>query len=146
METPPDEPPGGDISKNISRGIVYLNRKILNSEREAQINKIKIGKSAAVDAKAQREMDIACLKARKLSGVVTKLYKRLGRLKDLRSNRSDRPPLGSWAPTTAGDLGRSRQVLWPHRGVTARPQPVAAPDRATLWPRSTASRESGTGN
>ena len=49
---PPDEPPGVDIPENIWRWIVYLKRKIWNLEREAQINKIEIGKSAAAAAKA----------------------------------------------------------------------------------------------
>ena len=49
---PPDGPRGVDIPENIWRWIVYLKRKICNLEREAQINKIEIGKSAAVAAKA----------------------------------------------------------------------------------------------
>ena len=81
-------------------------------EREAQINKIEIGKSAAVTAKAQKELEIAKLAAEDMRGVVTKLQRRPDRLKDLRSDSSDRlPPLesasdDSWGP--GPDPGRSR--------------------------------------
>ena len=108
---PPDQTPGADNPENIWGWIVYLERKIWNLEREAQINKIEIGKSAAVAAKAQIELDIAKFKAGKLSGVVTKLQSRLDRLEDPRSDGSDRPPpleLGSndsWGP--GPDPGRS---------------------------------------
>ena len=47
---------------------MYLKRKIWSLEREAQINKTEIGHSAAVAAKAQKELDIAKFEARKLSG------------------------------------------------------------------------------
>ena len=91
---------------------MYLKRKIWNLEREAKINKIDIGKTAFVAAKAQKKCDIPKLKAGKLIGVVTKLQERLDRLEDLRSDGSDRPPPlesgshASWGP--GSDLGRSR--------------------------------------
>ena len=91
---PPYDPPGADIPENIWQWIVYLKRKICNLEREAQINKIEIGKSTAVAAKAKKELDIANFEAGKLSGVVTKLQRRLDRLEDLRRYRSNRPPSG----------------------------------------------------
>ena len=90
---------------------MYLKRKIWNFERKAQINKIEIGKSAAVAAKAQRELDIAKFQAGKLSGVVTKLQRRLDRLEELRYDGSQRPPPlesgsdDSWGP--GPDPGRS---------------------------------------
>ena len=56
---PPNKPPGADIPQDIWRWIVYLRRKIKNLVSEAQINKIKIGKSAAVAAKVQKDLDIA---------------------------------------------------------------------------------------
>ena len=48
-----------------------LKRRIWHLEREAQIKKIKVNKSAAVATKAKQELDIAKYKARRLSGVVT---------------------------------------------------------------------------
>ena len=73
-----------------------LKRKLCNLEREAQIKRIEISKSAAIAAKAQKELDIAILEAEKLSGVVTKLQRRLDWLEDLRSDGSDWPfPLES---------------------------------------------------
>ena len=53
---PPDEPPGKDVAVGICRWIVYLQRRIWNLEREAQISKIEIGKSAVVATKAQKEL------------------------------------------------------------------------------------------
>ena len=47
---PPDEPPGAGIPEVIWRWIVYLKRRICLFEREAQINNIEKGKSAAVAA------------------------------------------------------------------------------------------------
>ena len=38
---------------------MYLKREIGNLEREAQINRIEINKSAAVATKAQKKLDIA---------------------------------------------------------------------------------------
>ena len=82
----------------------------LGLEREERINKIEISKSAAVAAKAQKELDIAKLETGKLSGVVTKLYRSPDRLGHLRSHESDRlPPLesgseDSWGPGPS--LGR----------------------------------------
>ena len=70
----------------------YLKMKIWNLEREAQINKIEIGKSAAVAAKARKELDIPNSAAGTLSVVVTKLRRRLDRLEDLKSDGSNRPP------------------------------------------------------
>ena len=92
METPPDEPPGAGIPEDIWRWIMYLKRRIWELEREARINNIEMGKSAAVAAKAQKELDIAKFEPRKLSGVVTRLQRRLDRLEDLRRDGSDRPP------------------------------------------------------
>ena len=83
---------------------VDLKRKISILERKAQIKKIEMSMSAAVAAKAQKELDTAEFEAKKLSGVVTKLQRRLDRLEDLRSDESDGPPsLGSgsddsWRP------------------------------------------------
>ena len=80
-------------------------------EREARISKIEIGRSSAVAAKTQKQLDIPKFKAGKLSGVGTKLRRRLDRLEDLRSDGTDRPPpleSGSddiWAP--GPDPGRS---------------------------------------
>ena len=68
---------------------VDLKRKISTFERKGQINKIQISKDAAVAAKAQKELDRAKFQAEKLSGVVTKLQRRLVRLEDLRSDGSD---------------------------------------------------------
>ena len=91
---------------------MYLKRKIWNLEREAQIKKIQIGKSATVGAKEQKESNIAKFQAEKLSSAVTKLQRRLDRLEDLSSDRSDRlPPLQprsdhSWGP--GPDPSRSR--------------------------------------
>ena len=68
---PPDKPPGVDIPENIRRWIVYLKKTIWNLEREAQINKIEIGKRAAAAAKARKDLHIANFEAGKLSGVVT---------------------------------------------------------------------------
>ena len=87
-----DELPGAGIPGYIWRWILYLKRRIWDLEREAQINKIEINKSAAVAAKAQIELDISTFLAQKLSCVVTKLQRRLDRLGDLRSDGSDRPP------------------------------------------------------
>ena len=97
---------------------MYLKSNIWNLEGEAQINKIEIGKSAAVTAKVQKELDIAKFQAGKLSGVVNNLQRRLDRLEDLmcsgsewRSNGSNQPlPLesssdDSWGP--GPDPGRS---------------------------------------
>ena len=79
---PPGGPPGGDplnellgpgFPEDIWRCIVYLNRRIWELEREANIKNIEIGKSAAVFAKAEKELDIAKFEARKLSSVVTRL-------------------------------------------------------------------------
>ena len=108
---PPEEPPGAGIPEDIWRWIMYLKRSILELEREATINKMEIGKSAAVAAKAQKELDIAKFAAWKLSGVVTKLQRRLDRLGDLRRYSSDRAPAlesgsaDSWGP--GPDPGRS---------------------------------------
>ena len=83
---------------------MYLKRNIWSLEREAQIAKIQIGRSAAVANKAQKELDIAHFEAGKLSGMLCKPHSRLDRLEDLRSDGSDRPPpLGSssdnsWGP------------------------------------------------
>ena len=83
---------------------MYLKGRIWVLKLEGQINKIEIGKSAAVAAKAKKELDIAKFEARRLSGVVTKRQRRRDRLEDLRSNRSDRPPPlesgcdNSWGP------------------------------------------------
>ena len=72
-------------------------------ELEAQINEIQIGKCAAVAAKAQKEVDITKFEAGKLSRVVSKLQRRLGRLEDLRSNGSDQlPPLESGTDDSRG--------------------------------------------
>ena len=93
--------------------IGYLERRIWDFECEVQTNKIKIGKSPAVAAKAQKELDIGRFEARVLSGVVTKLQRWLDRLEDLRSDGSDRPaPLesrsdDSWGP--GPDPGRLRR-------------------------------------
>ena len=98
----PEEPPGANIAEDIWRWIVCL--KIWSWGCEAQINKIKMGKSAAFAAKAQKELDTATFEGRKLSGMVTKLQRGLDRLEDLRSDRSDQPlPLecgfdDSWGP------------------------------------------------
>ena len=43
---------------------MYLKRKIWNLEREAQINEIEVGKSAALATKAQKELDIAKFEAK----------------------------------------------------------------------------------
>ena len=59
----PDEPPGADIPERIWRWILYLKRKISSLEYEAQINKMRIGKSAAVNTIAQKELDIAAEEA-----------------------------------------------------------------------------------
>ena len=83
---------------------MYLEMKIWNLDREAQINKFVIGKGAAVAAKAEKELEIAKFKAGKLSGVVTKLQRRLDSFQDLRINGSDQPPplesgsYNSWGP------------------------------------------------
>ena len=90
---------------------MYLKRKIWNSECQGQISKPEIDKSAAIGAKAQKEPEIARYEAGKLSGVVTKLHRKMNRLEDLRSDGSDRPPPlesgshDSWGPCP--DLGRS---------------------------------------
>ena len=88
---------------------MYLKRKIWSLERETQIGKIEIGKSAAIAGKAQKELDIARFQTGKLSGVVTKLQSRLDRLEDLRSDESDRPP-----PLELGSDDNSGPG--PHRG------------------------------
>ena len=62
---PPNEPPGVEIPENIWRWIFYHKRKIWNLEREAQINKIEIGKSAAVAPKAQRRWTSPRLRLRR---------------------------------------------------------------------------------
>ena len=109
---PPDEPPGAGIPEDIWRRIADLRRN-WELEHEPKINKIEIGRSASVAAKAPKELDIAKYEAGKLNGVVTRLWRRLDRLEDLRSNRSDRPgPLksrsdDSWGP--GFDPGRSRR-------------------------------------
>ena len=109
----PDEPLGAGIPEGIWRWIVHLKRRIWDLEREAQINKIEIGKNAAVAAEAKEELDIAKFEARKLSGVVSRLQRRLDRLEDLRSEGSNRPPPlesgsdDSWGPGC--DSGRSRR-------------------------------------
>ena len=101
---PPDVLPGAGIPADMWRWIVYLKRRFWKLEHEAKINKIDIGKSAAVASKNQKELDIAKFEARKLSGVVTKLQRRLDRPEDLRSHGSDRPPplasgsADSWGP------------------------------------------------
>ena len=59
---------------------MYLKRKIRSLEREAEINKIVISKSAAVATKPQKELNIAKFKARKVRGVVSELQRRLDRL------------------------------------------------------------------
>ena len=105
-------------------------------EREARINKIEIGSRAAVAAKAQKELDVAKFEAGKLSGVVNKLARRLDRLRDLRSDRSNRPStleLGSdnsWGPgpnpgRSCGRTGalRSDHVPSTH-GSTRRSNPM----------------------
>ena len=90
-------------------------------------------KSAAVAAKAQKELDIAKFEAGKLSGVVTKLQRRLDRLEDPRSDGSDRPlPLesgsdDSWGP--GPDPGRSR-------GRTKAPRSDYAPSTRGITRRS----------
>ena len=95
-EDPPDEPQVADIPENIWRWIVYLKRKIGNLEPEAQINKIEIGKSATIAAKAPKKLDNSELEGVKLGGLVTKLQRKLDRLEDLRSDGSDLlPPLES---------------------------------------------------
>ena len=76
----PNEPPGAEIPDNIWRWAVYPKMKVCNLERGVQINEIEMGKSAAVAAKPQKEPNIAKFKAWKLSGVVTKLQRRLDRL------------------------------------------------------------------
>ena len=48
-----------DIPEAIWRWILYLKRRIWTFEREAQISKIEISKSAAVATKAQKKLDIA---------------------------------------------------------------------------------------
>ena len=78
-------------------------RKIPNMEREAQTNKIEIGKSAALATKAKKELDIAKFEHRNVSGVVSELQRTLDRLEDLRSNGTTVCPLGSRDLTTAGD-------------------------------------------
>ena len=100
---PPDKPRGWAIPENIWRWIVFLKRKIWKSEREAQINKMETGKSTAVAANTHKELDIATFEARKLSGMVTKLQRRLDRLEDPRSNRKQPA-----APSGAG----LRRQLW----------------------------------
>ena len=91
---------------------MYLTRKIWSLEREEQINRIEISQSAAVAAKAQKELDIGKFEAGRLSAVVTKRQRRLDRLDHLRSYGSNRPrPLESgsdkgWRP--GPDPGRSR--------------------------------------
>ena len=121
----PDKPPGADIPEDIWQWIAYP-RKIRSSERQAQINKIEIGRSAADAAKAQKELDIVRFEAGRLSGVVTKLQKRLDRLEDL-------------------DLIQAGPVAAPKPlRVTMRPGAVAAPDRATPCPRGAAERRRGT--
>ena len=87
---PPDKPLGVNIPENIWQWIVYLRMKIWNLQREAQINKIEISKSAPVATKAQKELDIAKFKAKKLSSVVGEPHRRGNRLEDLRSNGRDR--------------------------------------------------------
>ena len=124
---PPRHPPLADIPENIRQCSVYLKTKIWILELEAQIDKIEIGKSAAVAAKAQKELDIAKFEAGKLSAVITKLQRRLDRLQDLRSDESDLPlPLGSgsddsWGPGThpGRSRGRSEASRSDHTPCTA---------------------------
>ena len=93
-----------EILENIRLWIAYLKKKTWKSEREAQIIKIEIGKSAAVAAKAENELDIARFEARQVSGVVTKLQRRLQRSQDLRISGSDRWSNGSdWPPALESD-------------------------------------------
>ena len=99
-----EEPPGSGILEDIWRWIVYLKRRIWDLEQEMTINKIEIGKSATIAAKAENKLDMAKFEAGKLSSVVTKLQRRVDRLEDLRRDRSIRlPPLesgsnDSWLP------------------------------------------------
>ena len=124
-----------------------LKRNIWSLEREARINKIEIGKSAAIAPNAKRELDIAKFKAGKLNSMVTKVQTRLDRLEDLRSDGSDRPPPlesgsdDSWGP--GPDLGRSRRRIKAPRSDHA-PSTLAAPDEATRCPRSAAKRRNAT--
>ena len=67
------------------------------------INKTETNMSATVAAKGQKEVDIAKREARKLSGVVTDLQRRLDMSEDLGSAGSHQPSLdlGSddgWGP------------------------------------------------
>ena len=62
-------------------------------DREVEINKTETNKSATVDAKAQKELDIAKREAKELSGRITQLQTRLDRLEGLGSAASDRPSL-----------------------------------------------------
>ena len=83
---------------------MYLKRKVGNLEREAQINRIEIKKSAAVAMKARKRLVITKYETERLSGVVNKLQTILNSLEDLSSDQSDQPtPLesgsdNSWAP------------------------------------------------
>ena len=129
------------------RRIVYLKRKIWNFESEAQMNKIEIGKSAAIVNKAQKELDMAKLEAGNLSSVVTKLLRRLDQLEDLRGNGSNQPvPLNSgsddcWGPRP--DLGRPGSRIEAPRSDDV-PSTPAAPARATFCPQGAAERRSVT--
>ena len=118
---------------------MYLKRKIWSLEREAQINKIEISKSAAVAAKAQKELDIAKFEAGKLGGVVIQLQRRVDRLEDLESNGSDRPPPlesgsdDSWGP--GADPGGSRGRTEASRNDHAPSTCGSAPQSNPLPPR-----------
>ena len=124
---------------------MYLKRKIWSLEREAQINTIEIGKSAAVAANAQKELDIAKSEAGKLSGVVTKLQRRLDRMEDLRSDGSDRPPpLESGSDDSWGrgpDPGRSRRRTVAPRSDHAPPTRGGARQSDPMPPRRSGEEE-----
>ena len=127
---------------------MYLKRKIWNLKREARINMIQISKSALLTPKSQRKLDITKFEAGKLSGVVTKLQRRLDRLENLMSSESDRrssrsdppPPLesdseNSWGPgpepsTSGGCIGAPRSDKAPSTHGSAQPSDVMPPWRS----------------
>ena len=103
----------------------------------------KKGRSAALATKAQRELDIAKVEAKKLSSVVSELQRRLDRLEKLQSNGSGwlQPQVSgsndSWGPGPGPSRFSGRieapqsepRVLHPWQRPTERPHAPTAQRR-----------------